>query len=103
MRKNKLSGKVIYPKFGQEMCSCCGRRPATKLCDMPVRRHSYLGHPPRKIGKYGNFPDYKISMQWTATCDRQICDKCATSVGGDIDFCPDCMERIRNTPIRYEK
>ncbi len=43
---------------------CTG--PARKLCDFRVTRRN---------GK-------------TGTCDRPICDQCATNVGTDRDFCP---------------
>lgn len=45
----------------------CGR-PSTKLCDWPT--------------KDGN-PDGTIK-----TCDRRICDACATSINVNIDYCP---------------
>jgi hypothetical protein len=44
-------------------CSC--GRVANKLCDFPLHGS--------KTGK---------------TCDRPICDRCATSVGEDRDYCP---------------
>ena len=44
--------------------SCkCGRR-STKLCDYPLRG--------KKQGK---------------TCDAPLCDRCATSVGKNLDYC----------------
>ncbi len=91
----KMSAKIIQFRSKQELCSYCGSRPATKLCDMPVHRHSFVGHVPIGAG---------ISKSsYVSTCDRPVCDKCATSVGYDIDFCPDCMEHIRNTAIQYKK
>ncbi len=99
-----MSGEIIQFISKQELCSYCGRRPATKLCDMPVRQHFIIGHPIRTIGWNGfSSMDKSIPASYTATCDRPVCDKCATSVGYDIDFCPDCMEHIRNTAIRYKK
>lgn len=43
-------------------CSFCHARPGTKLCD------------------YETTPG--------KTCDRLMCDKCATNVGPDRDHCP---------------
>ena len=46
----------------QEVCGFCHARLHSKLCDYPTGK-----------GK---------------TCDRKMCDRCATSVGEDLDYCP---------------
>jgi hypothetical protein len=48
----------------QKPCRWCGR-PHTKLCDFPLSG--------AKAGK---------------TCDAPMCDRCATSVGPNLDYCP---------------
>lgn len=92
--------------MGIIMCSHCGIRAATRLCDMPIGRARYIGHPPRhlmeKAKSYSN-AWVKVEMERTITCDRPICKECATQVAADIDFCPDCMEHIRTTPTRYKR
>jgi len=37
----------------------------------------------------------KVDMDWTITCDKAMCDKCATRIAADIDFCPDCVRGIK--------
>jgi hypothetical protein len=46
-------------------CSACKSRPATLLCDYPLRGS--------KAGK---------------TCDKPLCERCAAHVGTDRDLCP---------------
>lgn len=29
------------------------------------------------------------------TCDKKICEKCATKIDTEIDFCPDCIEKLK--------
>lgn len=31
------------------ICSVCGKRKATRLCDFPVGKSQYIGHPPRYL------------------------------------------------------
>lgn len=78
-------------------CSFCGR-PATRLCDAPIGRAHYLGHPPRHLMLKAKFCETawtKVDMDWTVTCDRAICERCATRISADIDFCPDCVREIK--------
>lgn len=66
------TGKVVGGGFAcsrgsaldrlRKFCGC--GRPATKLCDYPLRGP--------KAGK---------------TCDAPLCERCATVVGADRDFC----------------
>jgi hypothetical protein len=63
-----------------ERCNFCRKR-ATKLCDYPVG-HWVSPHMIAKVGKI-------------ITCSRQICDDCATNLGYETDFCPKCMDLIR--------
>lgn len=37
----------------------------------------------------------KVDMDWVITCDKTMCDKCATRIAADIDFCPDCLRKIK--------
>lgn len=63
-------------------CKFCKRKEATKLCDYPVGEWTS----PHMIIKYGK----------RITCDNQMCDECAVNLGYEMDFCPDCMERLKN-------
>lgn len=86
-----MAENVISPTFGRQLCAFCHRRPATKLCDAPTGRFRWMGHPPGRFF-------YEIEgkpLEWTMICNRPICDECATELGGEIDFCPRCMERIK--------
>lgn len=56
----------------KERCWFCRKRKATKLCDFVV-------------GYLFTSIDFKKSTQ---TCDRQICDECATELGDEFHFCP---------------
>jgi hypothetical protein len=33
-------------------------------------------------------------MERVVSCSRAICEECATETAPEIDFCPDCMDRI---------
>lgn len=98
------SAKELYDL--KPRCSFCGKRPATKLCDAPIRRGHYIGHPPRseleKAKRY-DIAFRKVEMVTVHTCDRQICDECATEIYRGIDYCPSCMERIKNTLTTYKR
>ncbi|MBP2635026.1 MAG: hypothetical protein H6Q72_933 [Firmicutes bacterium] len=65
-----------------ERCDFCRRKPATKLCDYPVGERAS----PHMVIKYGK----------RITCDAKMCDDCATSLGYEMDFCPKCMEELKN-------
>ena len=92
--------------YFENRCYYCRVRPATRLCDAPIGRKRYIGHPPRylmeKAQSYNNYW-FKVEMESVITCDKPICAECATSFGSDIDFCPDCMKRIRDKPIKYRR
>jgi hypothetical protein len=45
----------------RQRCKFCSTGSCTKLCDHPVR---------------------------SGTCDAPMCDRCATSVGPEMDYCP---------------
>lgn len=85
-----LKEKVTYVDFSAERCQYCGR-PAEYLCDMPIARHQWAGHPPRSEMEQGN-----AAMGWTQTCDKPMCGKCAISFGKDIHICPECVNAIEN-------
>jgi len=58
-------GTVVHLNMASQrrrMCSWCGRKPVTRLCDFPVGKDK--------------------------TCDMGICDFCATPVAADQDHCP---------------
>jgi hypothetical protein len=56
-----ICGRRASPRHSCAFCS----RYATHQCDFPVTRN----------GKKG-------------TCDQWMCDRCATSQGPNLDFCP---------------
>ena len=61
-------------------CQFCKRKLGTLLCDFPVTTIiNSLDFKPQKI-----------------TCDKLICEDCATHIANEIDFCPNCMEKLRN-------
>ena len=64
----------------EERCEFC-RNSATNICDYPVG-HWVSPHMVAEVGKL-------------ITCDRRICNDCATNLGYETDFCPDCMEKVR--------
>lgn len=87
------------------LCSFCKSKPATRLCDAPIGRIRYIGHPPRHLLKKAkNYQNawVKVEMQKVVTCNRPICEECATKVAAGVDFCPTCMERIKTTPTKYK-
>jgi len=78
------------------LCSVCGKKQATKLCDAPIKRMHWVGHPPRSSAVF--LPTkivWETPMHYTITCDRPLCDKCAVSIFPEIDYCPDCIRRIK--------
>lgn len=88
------------------ICDHCKKRPATRLCDAAVGRSHYIGHPPRYLMEQAKKYEYawvKVEMDKIITCDRPICEICATRVAADVDYCPTCMERIRSTPTWYKR
>lgn len=65
-----------------ERCRFCKCKRATKLCDYPVG--------------YWVSPHMVIKHGKIITCDRQMCDDCATNLGYEMDFCPKCMEEVKS-------
>jgi hypothetical protein len=71
----RVSGWICSRGSMSKPCKSCGRR-STKLCD------------------------YKLSGSKSGkTCDVPICDRCATSVGKNLDLCPvHARMQKENTP-----
>ena len=72
-------------------CSHCHKRPATRLCDFPIGRAKYIGHPPRSQmlqSQMNNVAFSEVKLSRTITCDKPLCDECAVKVGSEIDLCP---------------
>ncbi|MBP2638291.1 MAG: hypothetical protein H6Q72_4198 [Firmicutes bacterium] len=65
-----------------ERCSFCKRNKATLLCDYPVGE--WIS--PHMVLKHGK----------KVTCDRPICESCATHLGYETDFCPKCMKKVKD-------
>lgn len=36
-----------------------------------------------------------LEMERTMTCNRPMCDKCATEIAHEIDYCTKCINRIK--------
>ena len=57
-----------------------------------------MGHPPRHLMEKAKRIDYafvSISMEEVITCDKEMCDECATNIYSELDFCPDCVIKIK--------
>lgn len=79
-------------------CSVCKKRLATKLCDFPIGRDRYIGHPPRYLMEQAKRSDVawkQIEMSRTVTCDKTLCAECAISMGGGIDLCPGHIKEMQ--------
>lgn len=68
-------------------CPFCGKRKATRTCDMPVGMVRFAGHPPGGIG----------SMCRLTLCRRKMCDECAYPVSDGTDLCPTCVRNVKLT------
>lgn len=80
------------------ICTMCKKRPATKLCDFPLHKSRYVGHPPRHLMQQAQSTAYafkEVKMSWTITCDKPLCDRCAISMNADIDFCPTHIQEMQ--------
>ena len=89
-------GQVL--EFSPTWCSFCHERPATRLCDAPIGTSHYVGHPPRSemmAAKIWDVAFKTVKMVDTITCNRPICDRCATQIAKEIDYCPACVEQIK--------
>ena len=86
------------------LCPFCRKRRTTRLCDAPIGRQHWCGHPPRtvRIPGAGYWP-WEKPMHVTLTCDRPISESCATRVGGEIDYCPLCIQRIEREARKHGK
>lgn len=85
-------------------CIFCGKS-ATRLCDAPIGRGHYLGHPPRHLMFKAKFYENawaKVDMDWVITCDKPMCDECATRICADIYFCPDCVRKIKLRRCKHD-
>lgn len=75
-------------------CAICGKRPATRLCDGPIRTIRFVGHPPRYLAAYR--PDHLLwNIPRVITCDTPMCDVCAVEIVPGVDYCPKCITRIK--------
>lgn len=59
-----------------ERCTFCRKRKATFLCDFVK-------------GYFWNSIDFKKIQ---TTCDRAMCEECATELSKEFHFCPKCVE-----------
>lgn len=91
-------GDAINLPPAVERCAFCKRRPATRICDMPVGHTRHIGHPPRGLmlkAQKANNAFVKVEMEHTITCDAPMCDECATRIWADIDLCPSCKKKLK--------
>lgn len=85
-----------------EKCRWCGKA-ASRQCDCPIGFIRQIGHPPKaemERAKQAATAFYHVEMQHTITCDKPICRMCAVQLSGGIDFCPDCLKRIKTAAAR---
>ena len=96
---------VVSPFEAAPLCSVCHKRPATKLCDFPIGRTHYVGHPPRYLmqqAKSANVAWKKVDMYRTITCNKLLCDACSIQMGNDIDFCTTHIEDMQIRKVTKE-
>jgi hypothetical protein len=75
------TGFICTPRERSKPCKYCGR-PSSKLCDYPLRG--------AKAGK---------------TCDIPMCDRCATHIDPDSDYCKAHAEegtRLARKPFKLK-
>ena len=67
-------GRAIIRRSRRPNCQFCKQREYTKLCDYRL-----------SVGSVGH----------SRTCDAKMCDRCATNVGRDLDYCPNHKESAK--------
>lgn len=73
-------------------CSICGKRQATISCDMPIGSIKNL-----HWKKLDGTTDYENSFkEYTKTCDRVVCNKCAKEIGYDRHICKICLAKLKD-------
>lgn len=72
-------------------CNICRKRKATLLCDMPIGRSQTM-HVRNLDGTTDSENSFK---EYTQTCDREICEKCAIEVNNGIHFCKTCYSKLK--------
>lgn len=82
-----------------QLCSICRKRQAKFLCDMPIGKTKTL-HITNRVklpdGAYTRVTDFEKSFkEYTITCDRVVCERCAIKVSEDIHFCKICKEKLK--------
>lgn len=83
-------GEVVKPEHFIS-CSICHKRQAKLLCDMPISRTKNL-----HLKLPNGLTDYENSFkEYTSTCDRAICEKCAVEVGDGLHFCKKCISELK--------
>lgn len=85
---------IITANF-ENKCPFCHKHEATKLCDKAVGNYRWIGHPLRSVYGYPGSMYYGGKTTVIITCDRIMCDKCATRIDG-MDICPCCLGKIKN-------
>jgi hypothetical protein len=70
-----------------EKCVFCRKKKATLLCDF-VKGYTW------------NSIDFKKRQE---TCDRQMCDDCATELSEEFHFCPKCVEVTKKKLVLKNK
>jgi hypothetical protein len=88
-----LNGEIV--KLPENICQACKKREATKLCDKVKGEYKWAGHPPRSTRVISHTKQaFSEPLTGTITCDRMLCDKCATNITG-MDLCPRCLSEIK--------
>jgi hypothetical protein len=78
--------REIIPK--EERCDFCKKRKAIKLCDFPI----YYG---KRLCFRGVTEEDRKNWSNHGTCDKKICEVCATNIDTEVDFCPKCIEKLK--------
>jgi hypothetical protein len=83
-------GKVI--EVGElHACSICHKRQATILCDMPTGRIKTM-----HMRLPNGLTDYENSFkEYTTTCDKAVCEECATEINPGVHFCCECLLKLK--------
>jgi hypothetical protein len=70
---------------GTNLCEVCNKQEHTRLCDYEVRSGIVTS------------VDFQ---ELTETCDKKMCDECATSLWPNCDVCPEHAEHVKKKLFR---
>lgn len=91
----------VHESFGDHgICAICKRNPVNRWCDYVVGYDNNIIF----LRGYKEFMDANGGCNHS-TCDLPMCDKCATNVSRERDFCPHHMSLHRKAelPDKYQR